>query len=402
MKIGVSLPLTAVSGDPGAIAHEAENLGFDRVTASIRESIALQDLQNKIAQQELERATQAESNALFQKLVDADRNLAGLLSNRDPTIRLPASGGKRGGESGSGEFQGKFSPTYFRLEGRYAEKGLDVPINRTRPVAGRTDAENGYLNRPDNQGKLLIPDDVRGKFSIREHLHDGRLAVFFEPIEEKVRVGDKFSFKMGLQDDSMPAPVETVKFLLNIAEEAEKPKPTEEEEERKKKTQRRAGQGDKGEGKGENAPTHGLPKCVLLTQDGREIEGYNVEQWPKDFSEIDGGSIDDYGDGQVVYKINYDNVYHIRYRTQQRGQIAKDVVTEKYILGMRILMLGYEHAFRALQEARNADGNSAGIGEFADEFRRMAARAAASTVLALAENLPKIVDASSINVEVEE
>ena len=31
MKIGVSLPLTAASGDPGAIAHEAENLGFESI-----------------------------------------------------------------------------------------------------------------------------------------------------------------------------------------------------------------------------------------------------------------------------------------------------------------------------------------------------------------------------------
>jgi hypothetical protein len=31
MKIGVSLPLTAASGDPGAIAHEAKNLGFETI-----------------------------------------------------------------------------------------------------------------------------------------------------------------------------------------------------------------------------------------------------------------------------------------------------------------------------------------------------------------------------------
>jgi probable F420-dependent oxidoreductase len=31
MKIGVSLPLTAASGDPGAIAREAENLGFESI-----------------------------------------------------------------------------------------------------------------------------------------------------------------------------------------------------------------------------------------------------------------------------------------------------------------------------------------------------------------------------------
>ncbi|CAM5774578.1 hypothetical protein MAMO4S_04566 [Mesorhizobium amorphae] len=46
--------------------------------------------------------------------------------------------------------------------------------------------------------------------------------------------------------------------------------------------------------------------------------------------------------------------------------------------------------------AQQSNGAESGISEFVDEFRRMAARGAASTVLALAENLPKIVDASSI------
>jgi len=60
-------------------------------------------------------------------------------------------------------------------------------------------------------------------------------------------------------------------------------------------------------------------------------------------------------------------------------------------------MLGYEHAYRNL---KNGSGEN-GIGEFADEFRRMVARGAASTVLSLAENLPKIVAASSVSQEVE-
>jgi len=61
---------------------------------------------------------------------------------------------------------------------------------------------------------------------------------------------------------------------------------------------------------------------------------------------------------------------------------------------MRILMLGYEHALRAIKQAQNGSGN--GLAEFQDEFRRMAARGAASTVLALAENLPRIVDKSAV------
>jgi hypothetical protein len=70
------------------------------------------------------------------------------------------------------------------------------------------------------------------------------------------------------------------------------------------------------------------------------------------------------------------------------------VVTEKYILGMRILMLGYEHALRTIKELKGDQLN--GIAEYQDEFRRMAARGAAATVLALAENLPKIVDKTSV------
>jgi hypothetical protein len=77
-----------------------------------------------------------------------------------------------------------------------------------------------------------------------------------------------------------------------------------------------------------------------------------------------------------------------------RGDVARDVVTEKYILGMRILMLGYEHALRTIKELKGDQLN--GIAEYQDDFRRMAARGAAATVLALAENLPKIVDQSSV------
>ncbi len=45
-------------------------------------------------------------------------------------------------------------------------------------------------------------------------------------------------------------------------------------------------------------------------------------------------------------------------------------------------------------EAKGNDGN--GMAEFLDEFRRVAARGAASTVLAIAENLPKIVDKTTM------
>jgi hypothetical protein len=57
-------------------------------------------------------------------------------------------------------------------------------------------------------------------------------------------------------------------------------------------------------------------------------------------------------------------------------------------------MLGYEHALRTSRESKGDQLN--GIAEYQDDFRRMAARGAAATVLALAENLPKIIDKTSV------
>lgn len=81
-------------------------------------------------------------------------------------------------------------------------------------------------------------------------------------------------------------------------------------------------------GKGENAPTLGLPKCILLTKDSRDVEGYGVEPWPADFNEHDGGVIEDLGDEGVVYKVNYDNAYHLKYRLHLLPFFGKKTVTQ--------------------------------------------------------------------------
>ena len=361
------------------------------VTAAIKESRALQDLQNQVAREEMQRAAKSERNDLFQKLVDADRNLAALLTDRDPVIRLPAAGGEGGNDRGEGLFEGKYSPTFLHLEGKARENGIDLPINRTRPVAARTDAENGYLDRPDNCGRLVIDDAVASRFAIRAQLHNGRLIVYFGPVEDAVKVGDSFRLSLGLKDPAMPAPVED-NLTIRIVDEEAPPPPRP----KGKKGEPKAGSGADRPGEGHDAPTHGLPKHILLTKNGRTVGSQDSEPWPAEFTEHDGGTIRDLGQEGVIYLINYDNAYHLRYRMQQRGDIARDVVTEKYILGMRILMLGYEHSLRATRDVRPN-----GLAEFIDDFRRIAARGAASTVLALAENLPRIVDSSSVTRDVE-
>lgn len=361
----------------------------DAVTAAIKESKALQDLQNEVAIEELQQAAKSERNDLFQKLVNSDRNLAALLTNRDPVITLPsAGGGGNGSDHGQGEFVGKFSPTRLKFEDKVREKDFDLPINRTRPLIARTDVENGYLQRSDNKGRLIVDQGVNNRFGIRAQLYNGRLTLYLDPTED-AKVGDRIALTVGLQDDAMPQPV-IDSATVRIIEQDKQPK------KKKKKTAepKGAAKGSQ-EGEGESAPTHGLPPFVLLTKHGHKVGDDDTQPWPPGFTEVDGGLIEDLGNNGVLYKINYDNVYHIKYRVTARGDIARGVVTEKYILGMRILMLGYEHALRTIRELKG--DLSSGMSEFQDDFRRMAARGAAATVLALAENLPKIVDKSSLN-----
>lgn len=362
------------------------------VTTTIKASEALKDLQAKIAQQELDSASKTERDDLFQKLVDNDPALAGLLTDRDPVIYVPATGGSEsGGDGGKAEFKGKYSPTFVRLVEKHLKAALEIPINRSRPFAARTDVENGYLQRSDNAGKVVFDDTIREKFKVREQLRDGRLSLYLEPMPDVLTIGDELSFRVGLVDPSMSEPMYSEPLSLKIVEIEKEPK----KESKKKKEG--SGSGDKKTGDGDRKPTRGLPLFKLMTRDGRDINGDKTEQWPDGFSEYDGGDVEDLGDSRFLYKINYDNTYHLKYRLKQRGETARDVVTAKFILGMRIVMLGFEHALREKQKGDGDDAQS--IAETIDTMRLVLARAAASTVLALAENLPKIIDASSIQGE---
>ncbi len=365
----------------------------EAVTKAIKESKALRELQNKVAREELDRATKTERNDLFQKLVNSDQTLAGLLSNRDPEIRLPSAGGSSGGgDSGKKQFDGLYSPTFLLFDGKQRETGIDLPINRTRPIPATTDAENGYLLRADNTGRIILTDEVKERFIVRSQLHNGHFTLFLEPIQGKLTVGDIIRLNIGLKDDSMPIAVSD-ELQIRLVEAETEPKKSKPKPEPKPETG--TGGGDK-PGKGAENNTHGLPRYRLLTKDGREIGGQETLKWPDDFSHEDDGVIEVLGDDEVVYKINYDNAYHLKYIEKARGDTAKDAITQKYLLGMRIMMLGFEHAYR-----KRSPGIE-GVGDFADDFRRMAARGAASTVLALAENLPKIVDTAALaNAEVE-
>lgn len=66
---------------------------------------------------------------------------------------------------------------------------------------------------------------------------------------------------------------------------------------------------------------------------------------------------------------------------------------------MRILMLGFEGAYRALKSSSGGNPDVEKLAECDDVMRRIFARGAASTVIALAETLPNIVDGTSVKPE---
>ncbi len=181
----------------------------DAVTTAIKMSQALVDLQNEVAREELEQAAKTERDHLFQRLVETDPNLAGLLTQKDPVIVLPSRGaGEKGDDAGSKEFEGKYSPTFLKFEGKARETGVVLPINRSRPVSARTDAQNDYLQRDDNKGALVVDPSIFERFGLNSQLHNGRLTIYLDPVPGAVQVGDEIVLTLGLQDPSMPQPVE--------------------------------------------------------------------------------------------------------------------------------------------------------------------------------------------------
>jgi hypothetical protein len=87
---------------------------------------------------------------------------------------------------------------------RPPKKGREIPLNRSRPLAAETDAENAYLQRTDDLGRILLDDKIRSNFTVREHLKDGQLTIYLTPIKESRTVEIFFNFQIGLRTMQWP------------------------------------------------------------------------------------------------------------------------------------------------------------------------------------------------------
>ena len=350
----------------------------NEVTKVIRDSEYLKELQKRIAREETENLAKQGQETLFQNLVDSDPSIAQLLPGGS-IVRLPGNIG-RIGERDPEEYRGNYSPTFLELIGRTVRQdGADIAINGRRRVFFKTDVMNDYFTRPDNQGRV-ITIGLGEKFSYTSSLYNGRLAMNFEALPNKVAAGEEIPITVGLLHDSIPEPV-TDNLTLQVVAVRE-PRPS---------GSRTPPKSDDN-GEEETTEAKGLPPTRWLTKDGRPIGEDESRPWPDDFTDQDGGKVDDLGEGNTVYSINYDNAHFRRFLDGERDELNKKVIVEQYRVGMLVLMMGLEDAYSRMEQS----DIKMQLEECIDELRRLAAQGAATVVMSIAKTLPTIINPASV------
>lgn len=360
-------------------ATEVGQLYRDEVTKLIANSDYLKELQQQIAREETENLAREGQVTLFQNLVETDPSIAQLLPGGS-LVTLPGYIGR--GDGGVDEWEGKYSPTFLELVGRQIkENGAEIAVDGRRVIAFKTDAANDYLSRPDNKGRVFVTGGIGDKFSYMRSLRNGRFTITFQSLPEKVAVGDEFKFSVGFLDDAMPEPVTENLTLKAVAARSPSapsglPNPVSPET----------------EGEEETTEGRALPPTKWLTRDGRTIGDGETDRWPDDFTDQDGGKVDDLGEGQKLFRINYDNAHFRRFLDRERNDVDKKVVAEQYRMGMLVLMLGLEYAYSRMEQSETKTA----LEENIDELRRLSAQGAATVVMSIAKTLPSIVNPAAI------
>lgn len=361
---------------------EIGQLYKSEVTALLQRSDYLKELQQRIAREETENLVEESQVSLFQGLVNADPSIAQLLPGGS-LVTLPGHIGRGGVEPP--EYTGQYSPTFLELVSRQIqENGAEIAVDGRRAVSFRTDAVNDYLTRPDNRGRIITIGGLRERFSYTSSLRDGRLTITFTALPDRVSPGDEIAFTVGLLDDAMPEPVTTdMRLLVVVKRDIRPPRPY---------VPPPPGPDVDIDGDEEIQEGRALPPTKWLTRDGRLIGEEATDQWPGDFTAQDGGIVDDFGDGQKLYRINYDNAHFRRFLDGERDELNKRVVTEQYRIGMLVLMMGLEDAYSRMEasEAKNA------LEERIDEIRRLAAQGASTVVMSIARTLHTIINPASV------
>ncbi len=214
--------------------------------------------------------------------------------------------------------------------------GAEIAINGRRKIAFKTDAVNDYLTRPENRGRVFT-NGLAGRFSYTSSLRNGRLTMTFTTQPDKVVVGEEIPFSLSLLDEVMLEPVtEDLSFRVVSYRKPTSPGPP-------------PPPGPNDGDEEEDIEGRELPPSKWLTKDGRTIGDEESDIWPDDFTDQDGGKVEDFGEVSL-YCINYDNAHFRRFLNAERDNLSKKVITEQYRIGMLVLMMGLEDAYSRIEQ----------------------------------------------------
>lgn len=351
---------------------EIGNLYDREVRQAITGSETLKNLEKQIRQQELEDYQQKTQVDLFESIVATDMHIAQLLPGGE-LIRIPGHRAPRDVKKVV-KYQGKYSPSYIKhVSRKLSQEGIEIVVGERRRVRFETDAVNDWLTRPDNRGSIVLEGTAGQGLAITSALRDGSLTVTVHSVGTDIVSGTVLSGAVALKDSAMPIAVEeSVRFRV-VSQRATK-KPGGPNEKQKKNC----------ETPGDMVSKKGLPRTEWLTKDGRRLEDEKTRPWPGGYSEHDGGFVKTLGDEECIYMINYDNAHFQTFLRKERSKSEKRVITEQYRLGMLVMMLSFEDSY-----LRSSDRNR--LAEVIDEYRRVAARAAATVVMSITRTLPNMV-----------
>ena len=284
-----------------------------RLADLLREHRGLKELNALRRQEQLKDVlTDEEPLKVLQNLVNSDPALAALLGTdgriHDPHI--PEKNGKA--------FEGRRFPTYFRLR-KEPSGGLlkDCPINSYCRIEFETDAENNYLERAESPGMLEITPQGVCSSNV---LFNGRLWTRFVP-PPNARVGDEIPITVTVTDDNRPYPF-VCSFRIRVV--ATRDKETRESGNSQPKGGRRAA----------------MPHLIMVTRDGREIDGKPTKSWDeRDFDEFSGAAVEE-SESQLDVYINMDNTHLLNQLKRETRPADHPLMMYWFRYGLLLAVMG--------------------------------------------------------------
>lgn len=247
------------------------------------------------------------------------------------------------------DFQGKFSPTFFKISQEYPDKSpKNCHINKKIRLRFKTDANNDFFKRDICPGKsnLYANGEKLGDYSL--NLWNGNATLNIN-ISDKYDVDDKIYFDFEVDCDTLTEPFYN-EFFVKVL--------------KKQKGKKRSG-GEKGKKSGGNEKGEGdKNKSELNLPNTIEVEKKDWEKYGMD--KFDAVIVKDAGlDGEnnhlgYDFYINVDNQYLLS-EIKSRKQSVPDLLCSQYKYGMVLIGMALLSDYEKDEEGEKDEDKDDGI-----------------------------------------